>query len=353
VILFHTTGYGFTALFFWAHRYRPVAAPNFDAAGTAPYWALRLMEELVCVAIPIFLFVSGYFVSVMAGRTRVVGAGTMRTRIAALIPPYLLWSGIVLLGLALEGRVYPLRRYAVMLATGSTNPNYYYVPLLVQLYLVAPVVVRLLAWNWRVTLAVTGLMQACVYGLQYAIVLAPQSPTVLLAATLAQKWVFLVHLFWFTFGAFVGLEAQRFRTLVDRARPFLVPATVVFFALGVIEWEMLLAWSGQPWTENRTTLVDGAYSASFLMSFLAYAEIPAPWSSWLTTLGSRSFGIYLVHGLVMEYFSRGLYHLAPWALGRQALFLPALIAVGMAVPLMLMDVVNRSPARRAYAYVFG
>ena len=38
----------------------------------------------------------------------------------------------------------------------------------------------------------------------------------------------------------------------------------------------------------------------------------------------------------MEYFSRGLYHLAPWILGRQILFQPMLIVLGLAVPLVLM-----------------
>ena len=64
VILFHATGFGFTAMFAWAHRYREVSSPNFDAVGTGAYYAFRLIEQFVVFAIPAFLFVSGYFVSV-------------------------------------------------------------------------------------------------------------------------------------------------------------------------------------------------------------------------------------------------------------------------------------------------
>ena len=171
VILFHATGFGFTAMFSWAHRYRPVTSPNYDAVGSASYYALRGLEQYVAFTIPAFLFVSGFFVSVMAGRQQGgVKVAAVLARVRALAVPYLLWSAVILGALALEGRIYRPERYARMILTGSTHPNYYYVPLLMQLYLVAPALVWLARRQWRALLAATALLQLGVYLLQYLVV---------------------------------------------------------------------------------------------------------------------------------------------------------------------------------------
>ena len=353
VILFHATGFGFTAMFSWAHRYREVVSPNYDDIGTPAYYALRLVEQFVVMAIPSFLFVSGYFVSVLAGRNKAsVEPKAMRSRIKALGIPYLLWSAVVLVGFALEGRIFSERRYLSLILTGASNPNYYYVPLLVQLYLVAPLIVRLVRWNWRAMLAVTGTWQLLLYAAQYAIILGAVPPDHALVTALP-KWLFLVHVFWFTAGMIVGFEHQAFRQVLERMKRYLLPAAVVFYAAGFVEWELLLRWSGLPWTENRATLIDGLYAGTLLAAFLAYADVKLPFSNVLVSLGAQSYGIYLVHGLVMEYFSRGLYHFAPWVLSRQLVFQPLLIIIGLAVPLVMMNIFRRAPARGLYSYVFG
>jgi peptidoglycan/LPS O-acetylase OafA/YrhL len=100
-------------------------------------------------------------------------------------------------------------------------------------------------------------------------------------------------------------------------------------------------------------LTDGFYSVSVLLAFLAFSDVRLPSAKVLLDLGAKSFGIYLVHGLAMEYAARGLYHLAPWILARQFLFQPIVIAVGIAVPLLLMEAVRRSALRAAYTSVFG
>jgi peptidoglycan/LPS O-acetylase OafA/YrhL len=240
-----------------------------------------------------------------------------------------------------------------MLLTGSTDPNYYYVPLLVQLYLVAPFIVLLARWRWPVLLGVTAVLQVGVYVLQYAIVLDARDPMIRTVAAALPKWFFLAHLFWFSAGVVVGFQHQAFKAVLERVQWLLLPALTVLFLAGVVEWELLLRWSGSPWRENRATLLDGMYAATMILSFLSIRDLRLPFPDKLIALGTQSFGIYLVHGIVMEFFSRGLYHFAPWILGQQWLFQPLLIALGLSVPLVLMWAVRRSPSRGLYAYVFG
>jgi surface polysaccharide O-acyltransferase-like enzyme len=103
-VLYHTTGWGFTALFWWTDRYLPVPVPNFEQLGGTVYYVLRFLEQLVIFAIPAFLFVSGYFVAVAAGRTqKTVNWKLIRSRIINLAIPFVLWSVLILAAKILEG----------------------------------------------------------------------------------------------------------------------------------------------------------------------------------------------------------------------------------------------------------
>jgi peptidoglycan/LPS O-acetylase OafA/YrhL len=353
VILFHATGFGFTAMFAWAHRYRHVASPNYDAMGSAAYYGLRVIEQLVVFSIPAFLFVSGFFVAVLTGRTRSTpDSKAIGARVRHLLVPYAFWSAVVLAAFALQGKVFSESQYLRLFLTGASNPSYYYVPLLIQLYVLAPVIVLLARWNWKALLAATAALQVVVYLLQYLLILSPELPVARAIATMLPKWLFVVHLFWFTFGVVAGFQLPAMRPIIDRHRWLWLGAAATLLVVGVVEWELLLHWSGRPWIENRATFIDGLYAACMILSFIAFADVRVPLSEALQTLGAQSYGIYLVHGLAMEFLARGLYHVAPLVLGRQLLLQPLLIGLGLATPLALMAVARRS-SRGFYSYLFG
>ena len=123
--------------------------------------------------------------------------------------------------------------------------------------------------------------------------------------------------------------------------------------LGMLEWEAILRISGQPLLGHRETLLDTVYSLAVILAFLAFDKVTLPFSKQLEELGSKSFGIYLVHSPVMEVVARGIYHVVPWILAYQILFLPIMFVTGLGIPLLLMRAVNKSPARRYYKVLFG
>jgi fucose 4-O-acetylase-like acetyltransferase len=358
VILFHATGFGFTAMFFWPHRYRPVVSPNFDATGGAAYYVLRVAEQLVAsFCIPAFLFVSGYFAAALAGRSRAeLNARTILARSRRLAIPYLVWSGVVLAALAAQGRIYSPARYVEMLLTGSSHPNYYFVPLLIQFYVISPLLVVAATRNRRALLAGTAALQLAVYGLQYIVVVggggADASTVERLAASIP-KWLFVAHLFWFTAGLVAGFEPRAFAAFVQRNRVVWAIAAAVLLVAGVVEWEWLLRLSGSPWRENRITVIDGLYAGAAILALLGFADTFGRAEGRLADLGGKSFGIYLAHGVVMEYAARGIYHVAPAVLAVQPVFQAVLIALGLIVPLAMMAALKRSRASGWYPYVFG
>lgn len=353
VILYHAVGWGFVAMFAWAHRYSPVAAPTVDQVNPASYYLLRMIEQFVIYTIPTFLFVSGFFIAVATGRNQTsVPWKIVWARIVSLAIPYLLWSNLVLL-FFWQDRDVSVARYFYIILTGAANPAYYFIPLLIQFYLLSPLLVPLARSRWKPLLLVTGVIQLAVIGLQYQVVLGAPIAIFNIPADIIPKWFFPARIFWFSAGIVVGFHLQSFKQLLARMKWGLVVGLAALLPLGLLEWELLYRSSGQAWVDPRETLIDGLYAAAFILSILAFDQVQWPFLKQVSDLGSKSFGIYIVHSPVMEVVARGIYHIAPWFLVYTPLLILLLIVAGLTVPLIFMSLVNISPARRFYAYLFS
>jgi peptidoglycan/LPS O-acetylase OafA/YrhL len=354
VVLYHASGWGFVAMFWWTHRYLPLSVPDFSQMFSLSYFGLRLIEQLVIVSIPAFLLVSGFFVAFAAGRSQAtVGWGTVWNRIRHLAIPFLLWSTVMLAAAILQGERYSPGEALLQVVLGRTTPAFYFVPLLCQLYLLAPATVLWARRNWRTLLLSAAILQSLVHVIRYFTILGLPLPGGALLPSLTQGWFFPSNVFWFTLGIVVGLHHQSLRTWLVRFRRAAVVTTLLLIPLGMIEWEMLLRGSGQAWIGPEETLLDNVFSLAVLLAFLGYAGSRLPFARAAGGLGSKSYGVYLVHSLVLMGLAKAIYHGAPWALGMQWLFQPLLVGAGLAIPLLFMAAVKHSPARRTYELQFG
>ncbi len=328
-------------MFSWTHQYLPVASPNYDQMGGFPYFSLRFVEQLVIFTIPAFLFVSGFFVAFATGQRSNIKWETIGARIKKMLIPYLIWS-VVLFGLMfVQGSIYPPQKYLLMLMTGQTNPAYYFVPLLIQYYLLSPLIIPLAKKQWLPVLIITGLIQIGVQFSYYPEILGLDNPAFQSLPALVPKWFFPSRIFWFTLGIVTGFHLKSFQSWLDRYKWFFFISALVLIPLGMLEWEYYLRISGQLWIDSRETFLDTLYTLAFLFSFLAFDKVSSiPFSKQIGELGSKSFGIYITHSPAMEFTARGIYHLAPWIMGYQILFQPILILAGLGLPLLLMSIVN-------------
>lgn len=353
VVMNHAIGWGFVAMFWWANRYRPVSVPNFDQLGSPTYYSLRVVEQLIVSSIPIFLFVSGFFVAIATGRNRTIGWRLVGVRIINLLIPYILWSlftfatDFLLLGIQHA----PLQ-YLKLLAVGGATSAFYYVPLLCQLYLVSPLLVPLAKWRWKLLIALSLLVQGYTQISQYQLILDshlwPMDQFVGVP-----NWLFPGYLFWFSFGIVAGFHISAFKVWLTRIKWIFVPLMLLALILGVWEWEFLLRVSGQEWLTPKRMLSDELFSGAVILCFLAFNHLSFPFSTRLGELGAKSYGIYLVHSMALLWTTKLIYQLEPWLLGNQLLYQPVLLAFGVAIPLILMALVKRSPVRKYYSYIFG
>ena len=353
-VLYHATGWGFTAMFWWTDQYRAVTVPNFDQIGGAGYYFLRILEQLVSFSIPAFLFVSGYFVAVAAGRTqKTISWDVVRSRIFKLVIPFVLWSVLILIAQILQGTQYSVGSFLLTIVLGRTGAPFYFVPVLVQLYLVSPFLVPLARQHWKLLLLTTAILQSFVVIMRYALILPVDIPWLTPFLFLTRSFLLFGFVLWFSLGLVIGLHLEQFKSFFYRMRWTFLACVLIFFVLGVVEWEALLRLSGEDWIAARETIIDNLYSFALLGVFIAFDRIPIPQSNRLSYLGAHSFGIYLVHSPVLEYSARAIYHFLPWLLANQFLLQPVLFAFGLGIPLLLMTLVNRSPLRKYYGHIFG
>lgn len=353
-VLFHATGWGYTAMFWWTDRYRMVSVPNFDQLNSLAYFGTRFVEQIVIVAIPAFLFVSGFFIAFATGRSQhTIGWNLIGARVKNLLIPYLIWSVIVIGLLFALGERYSASQIIRMLTFGETQPPYYYVPLLIQLYLLSPLLVPWAKNKSLWLLMVTALIQLTIISFRnagYSGIDISMPPAV---DWVIQSWFFPGHLFWFSAGLVVSFHLKAIKTWAERFKWWLLALTIVTFVAGMIEWEVLFHLSGQPWIASEETLVDSFYSIFFMLTFIAFDRMPLPGAKQIGDIGTKSFGIYLIHSPVLTIVARVIYHVMPALLAYQILYQPLLVVAGLAIPMGLMVLVKKSPAHPYYQYLFG
>lgn len=352
-VIYHASGWGYTSLFWWTDRYAPVAVPDFSQMGGVSYYALRIAEQLIVFAVPAFLFVSGYFVAFASGRNPAMGWPLISGRLKTLLPPYIFWTVLIVSARGLEGHAVTPAVYAEQIAFGQAAPPFYYVPVLIQLYLLAPLLVWAMKRDWKLVLIAAALVQGTVQIARYPVLLGWDLPWATWVGQHAPAWFFPHLLFWFTLGVFAGLNPATFTNWLNRWARVLPWLAVTLGIAAFVEWEVLQRLTRREWLNPSATLVDALYSGAFIFAFLTVLHARVPARRQIDAVGERSFGLYLIHAPVLELIARSMHHVGPVVLAHQAMFQPLLIVGGVGVPIALMALINRSRARPFYSYLFG
>jgi Acyltransferase family len=344
--LFHAVIYGFQAMFVWADRYRAVAVPNYDELGSFAYYVMLTVRQLAGFSIPAFLFVSGFFIAFLsAGSQSKLNKEAIFKRIKVLIIPFLAWTTIHFI----------LLMHRPESVTSLLRP-YYYIPLIIQYYLLSPLLVLLAKRNWKLLLAAVALLHILLQTAEYLTVLHLDIPgrAFLLQAT--PIWFFPSRLFWFVFGLVVSQQLGKLKPWLVRFRRPLLVSMILFGALSVFEYAALNQLvSPDEWLgPNFNGFGRELFALAVLLVFIAYDKVRYPFQAGLNNLGIKSLGIYLVNTPAIFVASAIMYHKLPWMLGQPLLYQGTLFLVGLGVPLLLMSITFRWPViRPSYRFLFG
>ena len=368
VVANHTTGTGLGALFFWAHSYRDGNPPYLGEYGTLTYYSLSTIGQLALFSVPAFLFISGYFIAYAArGERATLSWKIVRTRVSSLLWPYLIWSVVAYAWQLFQGALlkgsegYSLGEFLMRLVTGSVMDAYFFVPLLIQFYLLAPVIVRLAKQRSGLVLAVALALQLSVGTIWYlhmsGVVLSRGLQVVL-------EWGILLFVHWalfFPLGTICGFNAGRIGQWLSRHKRLLLSVAILLGVLSVLETLALhhlqtdiLGRSQEAWLKGYVWKFSTiAYSVAAILAILSLSRRV----NWFTTLveriGSKSYGIYLVHPIVIQVVATFLRFVAPWLGSQQWLLQPIVFVAAVGLPMLLMELVSRSPVKKLYRYAFS
>jgi hypothetical protein len=343
--LFHAVMYGFQAMFTWAE---PGAVPDHHELGSLTYFVMLAIRQLSSFSIPAFIFVSGYFVAFLAtGQASTINKDALFNRIKVLVIPFVLWT--IFNFILIRQRPDTI---------GELLRPYYYIPLVIQFYLLSFLLVPFAKKNWKLLLVLAILLHLTVQATQYLSILRIDFPGRPYIMRFTPIWFFPERLFWFVFGIVFSLHlAQLLKPWLFRLRWPLLATTLLFALLSVVEYELVNrrvspgVWLGP----NFHGLFKEFYSLGVLFTFAAFADkARLPYSGQLTELGVKSLGIYLANSPVIYIVSSLIYNLLPWLLGQPFLYQSVLFIFGLGVPLLLMSISIRLPITRpGYRYVFG
>jgi hypothetical protein len=349
----HATHWGFISLS-WSSGI-PLNQLTPDNIGALTYFSLAIIEKLAVFSVPAFLFVSGFFVSYAArGAQNGLSWKVVTKRIVGLAAPYLIWSIVIFLVKAIEGEVLSPLHYLTRLLTGGAIKEFFFVPVLCQLYVLAPLLVTLAKTRWRTLLLASVLIQLVIIGLDYLSV-AAKSPGLDGIVRITGHWsLFPKWAVFFILGIVAGFHIDKLPRLYQ-LRWWLLAAVVLLGILAIVESEVMYRLSGNlTWRDNPVTLFASLYAITFTLCFLALHQATIPFSKFFQNLSGNTFGIYLLHPELQLIFTTYLFApLAPWLLANQLVLQPLLVTIGIGIPLLFMTAVKQSPLRRYYSYLFG
>ena len=298
-----------------------------------------------------FLFVAGYFIAYAAsGDRQDLSWQIIVTRLKNLLWPWLIWSVIMTVGHTVQGRSLSLGSFLANLFI-----QYYFVPLLMFYYLLAPFIVRWARVHTRRLLVGAAIVQTLAILLFYARVYWSGFPTNFNSWIDLGPFQCLRFAFYLPFGVVCGMFPQAVNTTFIRFKPLLPWLTLLFFGCSALESLAAYNLGGSYWPigGDQTRLSAALFSISLILCFVAFDNIPIPFKRTLSKLGTHSYGLYLSHYLMLGITARVIVVAFPWIRLQEWLYLSILFILTVVLCRTLMESVARLPTKRYYRLLFG
>lgn len=283
---------------------------------------------------PVFAVVSGLLLFLQVKKRGFFFKKFFSSRLNKIVVPFLIWTAFYLSYLWLIFGTNPLNggfnRFIFKVAFGETYSHLYFISIVLQFYLVFPLLQLIKRRGaWTVLLVLSGLLH--IFSMKYLV--AGQFDG--LAGLIAEQRAFLPKwLFFFIFGGFLAYHWDTAKEWAYKWRVLLFIAVLLIFYLAAVEYE----WGGYIGSNRVTNIINLPVIIMFIMSISEKIARNPLLNSVMSRLGGMSMGIYLVHPFVLNMLQRNL-PAEVWAL---SLF-PIWFAVVMMITISIIMVIQKLP----------
>lgn len=215
-------------------------------------------------------------------------------RFSKILPSYVLWC---LIYVYFTSKNFSVDVVANNIIYGKVFYHFYYIPLIVQFYIIYPFVYRFIGTKWGVLVSFLGTFSIIIFTHYY-----------MLSGDF--KWFLdkknlLDWIFYFSFGAFIGENLEKFLNLINKYR-------ILIFIL------FLLSVCGMLYDTFSSIKIgkDLEYATTFMRPtvliysiFIVLFMFSIPWKESIFTkiinyISKNSYSIYLSHAIVLYYFTK-------------------------------------------------
>jgi surface polysaccharide O-acyltransferase-like enzyme len=277
---------------------------------TLDYYLTIIWRNFWNFSVPLFLTISGYFLA----KKSFFGVRDYLSFLSKQIPkvywPLLFWSLIWLL-LAVANNV-SISSELLKLVTFQSSGPYYFIALIAQYYLLLPILKRLADFKGLVVCAILSFTATFViFYLRYYDRI--DLPLIIYAGNI------FTWLLFFVFGLYIGAGNR-----IGLSNKLLLNLTICFYLLSCFETWLIIEFFNKP-KEAVTAIKISSFMYAFALIAYLFRNKDLIHSKVLKSLGSLSFGIYLIHMFAMSFEARVLHKLLP-GLQENSIFFQLMLA---------------------------
>lgn len=244
-----------------------------------------LWRNLLNFSVPMFLAISGYFLAGKLVKSFSEYFTFIKKQVPRVYIPFFLWS-FFWLGLAVLIQNKPIFYEIIKLITFQSNSTYYFIALIIQCYLLLPILTRFANKSGLViSIIISIAMTVLIFYFRYYTEI--NLPLIIYAGN------FLTWSMFFILGIYLGSK-----TNIKTSNYLLITLIFSFYILSCIESYVLIAMFHQP--GNAVTAVKpSSFMYSFFMVVFLLKNQGLIRSKLLKEIGLISFGIYLTHMIAL------------------------------------------------------
>ena len=249
--------------------------------------------QLLNFAVPAFLFISGYWSSKKLIESQKDYRVFLVRRLSRILVPYFFWSFILLGYAAIREQKVDVYQIIFKLMTGRAAVPYYpyyFIIAIAQLYIL--------------TLLLSHINRKP-YGLTLVVVLNILGLLVLYLSRLKVIWhlpatlPFYLWIVFYEMGLLIGTCIDRL-FFFKKLRSLILPSILISILVSEMEgFAILSRFNDTFFAVSATKYSSFLYSVFMILGFLVLRERIGHWPKFLVVMGRYSFGIYLIHIIIL------------------------------------------------------